>query len=327
MSDIEAQNTENEENAANDENTSEDHDLTDEKSDNDDSNSYDDGFSDDDPPDDEGVWNNRDLNHQPPEIQELRQWSVLNRIKNTALDDLLVILGRRLLPTIPKTAKTLLQTTKASYSIEPMTDSKGRPGEFVYFGIKKQMLRHLNPEFHKLEQGTRSKLVEIDVNVDGLKVFKSSKKDAWVISCRIVDKFCLYKPFTIAVYYGQGKPHNINEFLMKFVQEIIPLSGCRGQEWGHGFMIDDQHYKVKLRFFICDTPARSALKATKGHTGYYSCERCVIKGQRQNHTTVFLPNECHGGGYENRTDGCDPQTGIASQICDDQKRYTNRIQP
>ena len=31
-------------------------------------------------------------------------------------------------------------------------------------------------------------------------------------------------------------------------------------------------------FFICDAPARSFLKCIIGHTGYYSCESCIVKG-------------------------------------------------
>lgn len=30
--------------------------------------------------------------------------------------------------------------------------------------------------------------------------------------------------------------------------------------------------------FVCDAPARAFLKCIKGHTAYYSCERCIIKG-------------------------------------------------
>jgi len=38
---------------------------------------------------------------------------------------------------------------------------------------------------------------------------------------------------------------------------------------------------------VCDAPARSFLKRIIAHTGYYSCERCVIKGERRDHRIVF----------------------------------------
>ena len=37
-------------------------------------------------------------------------------------------------------------------------------------------------------------------------------------------------------------------------------------------------YKISLKAFICDTPVRSFLKCTKGHNGYYCCERCISTG-------------------------------------------------
>eukprot|EP00111_Clytia_hemisphaerica_P013185 TCONS_00038712-protein len=36
--------------------------------------------------------------------------------------------------------------------------------------------------------------------------------------------------------------------------------------------------KVTVKCIICDAPARAFLKQTINHTGYYSCERCCIKG-------------------------------------------------
>lgn len=232
-----------------------------------------------------------DASIEPREIDELRQWSVQHRVKGNALDGLLRILRRRLLPTIPKTHKTLLNTTQAQYKIEPMLDSCGGQGEFVYIGIEPHLKLHINPDLHYFEPGTATKLAEIDTNIDGLKVFKSSKNDAWVISCRIVDTMNLYQPFTVAQYYGVGKPRDVNGFLSKFMKELNKLSGTGEPQSNHGFTIRNQHYRLRLRHFICDTPARSMLKNVKSHTGYNSCERCVIRGDRQNSTTSFLPAE------------------------------------
>lgn len=49
--------------------------------------------------------------------------------------------------------------------------------------------------------------------------------------------------------------------------------------------------------FICDTPARAFVKQTKGHTGFYACERCTVKGYRIGRRTVFPLDE-----GEHRTD-------------------------
>lgn len=170
-----------------------------------------------------------------------------------------------------------------------MADGHRGQGEFVYIGMENQLLKHVNPDLHVLEPDSYTKLVEIDTNIDGVKVFKSSSKDVWVVSCRVVDKFNLYKPFTVSTYYGRGKPGDTTAFLNKFICELNKLSGIGGPAHNHGFMIDNQHYRIRLRHFICDTPARSLLKNTKGHTGFFSCERCEIKGPKALARQYFCP--------------------------------------
>ena len=70
------------------------------------------------------------------DIQAIRKWSLKYRIPLTHLDDLIKILRARLLPTLPKTAKTFLRTVDAKYNIKEMEDANGGFGEFVYFGIE-----------------------------------------------------------------------------------------------------------------------------------------------------------------------------------------------
>lgn len=40
----------------------------------------------------------------------------------------------------------------------------------------------------------------------------------------------------------------------------------------------EKWYRVSIFACACDAPARAFLKCIKGHTAYYSCERCIIKG-------------------------------------------------
>lgn len=41
----------------------------------------------------------------------------------------------------------------------------------------------------------------------------------------------------------------------------------------------------------CDAPARQLIKCIKGHGGYFACERCTIKGEREGYKTVFFSTE------------------------------------
>ena len=40
----------------------------------------------------------------------------------------------------------------------------------------------------------------------------------------------------------------------------------------------DQVIDVEIVCIICDTPARAFVKQTKGHSGYYGCDKCCQKG-------------------------------------------------
>ena len=47
-----------------------------------------------------------------------------------------------------------------------------------------------------------------------------------------------------------------------------------------------QMVHVKIACFICDAPARAFIKQIKGHTAYYSCERCTQKGVWEQKVTL-----------------------------------------
>ena len=47
-----------------------------------------------------------------------------------------------------------------------------------------------------------------------------------------------------------------------------------------------------MLFFTCDAPARQFLKCVKGHSGFYSCERCEIKGESTDGRLVMAAIDC-----------------------------------
>ena len=77
--------------------------------------------------------------------------------------------------------------------------------------------------------------------------------------------------FLIGLFYGKSKPDSLEEYLKDFLEELDLLQL-------EGITHDSKTYKVKLMCFSCDAPARSFLKVIVSHTGYFSCERCEIKG-------------------------------------------------
>lgn len=59
----------------------------------------------------------------------------------------------------------------------------------------------------------------------------------------------------IGVFYGDSKPDNIEEYLTPFVEEM-------GQITKNGVMMKGHVISVRIRCFICDSPARAFIKGT-----------------------------------------------------------------
>lgn len=58
-------------------------------------------------------------------------------------------------------------------------------------------------------------------------------------------------------------------FFVKEAQDLVT----------NGITVNGIIYPFKIRAFICDVPAQSFIKYTKGHTGYYSCSKCEAKDE------------------------------------------------
>lgn len=119
-----------------------------------------------------------------------------------------------------------------------------------------------NNDFQLCLKNTLEKLnfneevISLNVNIDGLPIYKSSKAEFWPILCNLFE-LPQVKPFIIGIYYGQGKPCDVKEYLQFFVDEIKLLME-------EGLIISTQNkfkaIKVKIRSFICDSPARAFIK-------------------------------------------------------------------
>ncbi|XP_076248013.1 uncharacterized protein LOC143187657 [Calliopsis andreniformis] len=86
----------------------------------------------------------------------------------------------------------------------------------------------------------------------------------------------------IGIYHGHEKPKNVNEFLNDFVHEAIHVIN-------NGILINEQLYRIQIKTFVCDAPAKSFIKCVKGHTGYHSCTKCYSEGDFI-HSKMCFPN-------------------------------------
>lgn len=209
-------------------------------------------------------------------VNSLRKWATDNQITHHALGDLLIHL-RNWLPNdgFPKDPRTLLKTPRSVDTISVLN------GEMFHFGLAVHIVRYLenlskqsNEELHHMAHFG----INISIGIDGLPVSKSSDVTFWPILGYINN--CRSNVFIVSLFSGKTKPGCFNEFLGPFVTEMSLLETT-------GVEFENVKYEIRLAKIVADAPARAYIKQTKGHTGYYGCERCCRKGKYRNSRIVY----------------------------------------
>ncbi|XP_033225680.1 uncharacterized protein LOC117178360 [Belonocnema kinseyi] len=155
-----------------------------------------------------------------------------------------------------------------------MQDADGSVGEYVYFGIKKGLKDCIDVNVYS------KATIFVQFNADGVALTKSGEKGFWVISAKILYKPDIYKPFPVAIYCGNSKPLSVDDYLRELIHELNILQA-------NGIVIENKLFNVRIHCFVCDMPARTFLKCTKGHGGFYACERCEIHGIKADNVTEY----------------------------------------
>ncbi|KAJ8041077.1 hypothetical protein HOLleu_11790 [Holothuria leucospilota] len=188
---------------------------------------------------------------------ELCNWATKNGTTYSSLSELLGML-RKLHPELPKDPRTLLGT-KVKYVTSSLSG-----GSYYHFGIKNGILKTLT----KLDFDMCTSL-ELQVNVDGLPLFKSSNDQFWPILGLIIN-CSSRKPFVVGLFYGQHKPETL-DFLNAFVEEAVHLQK-------EGLVYNDILYDIRVVSVVCDAPARALVKNIKMFSDYHGCDRCTQPG-------------------------------------------------
>ena len=108
--------------------------------------------------------------------------------------------------------------------------------------------------------------------------------------CKVYTPEDLYRPFTVSLFCGHGKPNDPTDYLKNLVTEMNVL-------FQTGIDINNRHFTLKIKFFVCDSHARSFLKSVVGHVAFKGCERCAVRGEKVDSVTVFQDT-----GAEKKTD-------------------------
>ena len=201
----------------------------------------------------------------------IARWATLYKISHVAISALLLILRCYSDVTFPKDSRTLLKTPKQTLIL----DICG--GEYYHFGLGSAIEKIINLQKN---QNKESININLQVNIDGAPVNKSSTQSIWPIQ---ISDSITKSVFLVGIFYGRDKPNDCNEFLSMFVNEAKNYIN-------EGYKYNNLKYNIAIEGYIFDTPAKSFILNVKGHTGYDSCLACNIVGSRVDNVTCF-PNE------------------------------------
>jgi len=208
---------------------------------------------------DEGLETECDVSHK------LAEWVTKYNISRAATQSLLSVL-HPYLPSLPLDQRTLTETlSSASYTARPISG-----GEYCHFGLANGILSKIQQTCASVDS------LALQINVDGIPLFKSSSTTLWPILCsvRSSSSSTFMEPFVVGIFCGKEKPGSAAEFMYDFVTEACQLMSA-------GLIVGDKTIQIGIHSFVCDAPARAFLKGIKSHSGYSSCEKCTIQASRR----------------------------------------------
>lgn len=204
---------------------------------------------------------------------KLVKWAIDHNVPNNTFSDLLKILKMlKGLIYLPSDARTLYQTnSNISYNV-PVQVKTIAPGIYYHFGLSNGIKKYLDKHFS-------DETIKIVVGVDGLPLSKSSGSCFWPILGYIRQYNQIV--FPIGIYWGHEKPYDSNIFMKDFIDEVqnLSLNGISVELLNKNNKKIIINKKVVIDAFCCDSPAKAYLLKIKGHTGFYSCTRCMVQGK------------------------------------------------
>lgn len=205
--------------------------------------------------------------------QKLAAIIIENNLTVKCTNQLLRLLKDSGLLDLPLTRRTLIETP-----LEKINTDIVEPGQYYHFGIQEVLGQFSSDCFLK-----DLNKVELDINVDGTPLTKSSTLCMWPIlgAFANIDEI---SPFIIGVYVGKKQPDDFNIYLKKFVEECVKL-------YEEGIFVTKSKIlkSFSIRLFICDAPARNKLTCTFGHGSLNGCPICTQVGNKTKGVVVYKP--------------------------------------
>ena len=134
----------------------------------------------------------------------LAEWAVMQKIPLSALGTLLHVLSP-FHPTLPLDPRTLLHTPK-DVAVRELSGG----GSYAHVGILHNIEKLHDAK--QLDKCLEENIVSVQINIDGLPIYKSSGYQLWPI-LGLVKGSVDEKPFTIGIYGGTKKPESLSRVL------------------------------------------------------------------------------------------------------------------
>ncbi|OXU16252.1 hypothetical protein TSAR_001754 [Trichomalopsis sarcophagae] len=203
-------------------------------------------------------------------MDEIRQLCLkyIHIITHEFTEELLSTLRKHTGTPFPKSAKTFFKTPRK------IETRKMASGEYCHYGLESAIRSFIDMYLNK---GIVVDCVKLIVGIDGAPLATSSEKGLWIIAC---SETVLKLVEVLAIYHGEDKPPDVNEFLKQFKEEITFFIN-------NGIEHKDKHYCILFYTLVCDAPAKAYVLCVKYPSGYFSCTKCTIRGQY--HNAVHFP--------------------------------------
>ncbi|RVE41714.1 hypothetical protein evm_013645 [Chilo suppressalis] len=213
--------------------------------------------------------------------EDIKMWAIKYNIPHSAYNELSLILNKNGNIILPKDARTLFQTSQDVQIIPSGT------GNYWYNGLIKQLKKIIECANDLPDN------ISLNFNIDGLPLYKSSRQQFWPILCNISEMPRL-PPLIISIYTGSSKPSNLESFFGPLIMELNELTSSNGLTVTVKSTGLEKTIPVKVRAFICDSPARALIKGVVNFNGKHGCLKCTVIGEYSHvsRTVTFLNHGC-----------------------------------
>lgn len=176
----------------------------------------------------------------------IKKFIINNKVSHAGTNELLNILIEYGIQDLPKDSRTFLDTAKTVQTV-----SIGENGEYWHNGLASCIQSQLG-NISSNNQLESIKCIELKFNIDGLPLFRGSKFQFWPILC-LVDNVADISPFPVGIFFGDSKPSNLDQYFGQFITELNVVLV-------EGITVKNKHFDVRIKCFICDSPARAFIK-------------------------------------------------------------------